>query len=108
MLSPEQVERIYIDTMRDLKSLIEQSEGSLAAFCRKHSIDRPNLSRVFSENNTSEMSVGMYQKICVALNIIPASAVCNYHVQITNLSLKHYLLIDNNAIRDSINIIAFK
>jgi hypothetical protein len=108
MLKPEQVERIYLDTMRDLKGIIETSEGSLAAFCRKYDIDRPNLSRIFSENNSSEMSVGMYQRICVALGIIPESAVCNYHVQITNLSLKHYLLIDNNAIRDSINIIAFK
>lgn len=105
MLKPEHIDRIYIDLIRDLKAII-QSKGTILGFCAKHKINRPNLMAVFSENNSKEISVGLYQRVCIALEIIPDTCVSSEHSSLFNLSLKQYLLIDNNAIRDSINIIS--
>lgn len=101
MLKEEKLNSIYIDLMRDLKAMIEQ-RGSMAAFCKAHGISRPNLVACFSETNPSEISVGLYQRVCVALGLMKEA-----NSSLTNLTLKQYLSIDNKAIYDSMISISY-
>lgn len=110
MLSNKQIERIYTELLRDLKPMIENHSGSMSAFCKTYGIDRSNLVKIFSENqdrkSQPDLSVGLFNRISVALGIMPASSAWPADSQVYSLSLKTYLLIDHNSIKDSMLIVS--
>lgn len=93
---------IYTETIEDLRAKIESKYTSVSKFCKAHDIDQFNLYKVFNKTNGQEISIGLYARIVSALGV---SGLDN--VATSNLSLKQYLEIDNNAILKSILIIKF-
>lgn len=92
---------IYNETIEDLRAKLESKFGSVSAFCELHEIDRTNLYKIFNKNGR-EMSVGLFARIMTALGVVGLEDVNS-----SNLSLKQYLEIDNNAILKSILFIKF-
>ncbi len=84
------------------EKVLAQAEPSVKGFCETYGIDRANLQKAFAAGNGKDISVGTYQRCCVALGLIPASCVMSTHPQIFNLSLRHFLMIDAGAIKDSV------
>jgi hypothetical protein len=93
---------IYKETVEDLRAKIESKYESVSVFCEVHDIDKYNLYKIFSKNNKGEMSVGLFARIVTALGVSGLENVTS-----SNLSLKQYLEIDNNAIYKSILAIKF-
>lgn len=93
---------IYKETIEDLRAKIESKYGSVSNFCKTHEIDRFNLYKIFNNTNGQEMSVGMFARILTAFEVKGLEAASG-----SNLSLKQYLEIDNNAILKSILMIKF-
>lgn len=93
---------IYQETIEDLKAKIESRYNSVAAFCKLYEIDRFNLYKIFNNTKGQEMSVGMFARILTAFGVEGLEKSHN-----SNLSLKKYLEIDNNAILKSILMIKF-
>lgn len=89
-------------TWENGKQVLTEAEPSIKGFCETYGIDRANLQKAFSRNTEKDLGVGTYQRCCVALGLIPASCVLSSHPQIFNLSLRHFLMIDGGAIKDSI------
>jgi hypothetical protein len=79
-----------------------QAEPSIKGFCETYGIDRANLQKAFSRTTDKDLGVGTYQRCCAALGLIPESCIISSHPQIFNLSLRHFLMIDAGAIKDSI------
>lgn len=90
-------ERIYKDVIQDLRLLIETKFGSVRKFSIETGIDRFNLSKIFSENHKNEMSIGTFVRICQGLGLTNSMLVDSHNVN-SDISLKHYLSIDNNLI----------
>lgn len=95
-------ETIYTETIEDLRAKIESKYEAVSKFCTVHDIDKYNLYKIFSRNNKSEMSVGLFARISTALGVKGLENVTS-----SSLSLKQYLEIDNNAILKSILLIKF-
>lgn len=95
-------ETIYRETIEDLRTNIEAKYINIHNFCQEHNIDKFNLYRIFSKQNSREMSVGLFARIMTALGVGGLENVTS-----SNLSLKQYLEIDNNAIFKSILLIKF-
>jgi hypothetical protein len=93
---------IYIETIADLRAKIESRNGSVLSFCTEHQIDRANLYKIFNNTNGQEMSVGLFARIMTAFGVEGLESVKS-----SQLSLKQYLQIDNNAILKSILLIKF-
>jgi len=93
---------IYKETIEDLRAKIESRYNSVSAFCKAHDIDRFNLYKIFNNTKGQEMSVGMFSRILTAFGV---EGLEKSHR--SNLSLKQYLEIDNNAILKSILMIKF-
>lgn len=102
----EAMQIIYKDTLTDLKAAIENKFGTLSALSVEAGIDRHNLSRLFSDTNPREMSIGTFVKICTSLGLIRASSV-SPEMHRSKISLKQYLEIDNNAVMKNILLIRF-
>lgn len=94
--------------MRDLKGRIEAKAGSFKKFCRKQNpqINNSVLSRAFSDNHTKEMSVGMFNRVCVGLGDMDPIRVHPNHY-LLNMSLKDYLMATDNPIFTAILAIRF-
>ena len=92
---------IYKETLEDLRADIEAT-GSVSKFCKKNEIDKFNLYKVFNGTNGQEMSVGLFARIMTALGSEGLEEVTS-----SQLSLKSYLEIDNNAILKAILAIKF-
>lgn len=104
-MSPEHIninQSIYRETIEDLRAKIESKHGSVKNFCEINGIDNFNLYRIFSKNSKREMSVGMFARIVTGLGVKGLE-----NVERSDLSLKSYLEIDNNAILKSILLIKF-
>lgn len=93
---------IYKETVEDLRAKIESKYGAVSHFCAEHNIDKFNLYKIFNGSNGREMSVGLFARIMTALGVSGLENVTS-----SNLSLKQYLEIDNNAIFKSILAIKF-
>lgn len=93
---------IYKETIEDLRAKIESRYGSVSKFCNDNGIDKANLYKIFNGTNGQEMSVGLFARIMTAMGVIGLEAVNS-----SQLSLKQYLEIDNNAILKSILLIKF-
>ncbi len=93
---------IYTETIEDLRAKINSDHVSVKKFCDTHEIDRFNLYKVFNGTNGQEMSVGLYARIITAMGVKGLEAAKD-----SNLSLKSYLEIDNNAVLKSILLIKF-
>jgi hypothetical protein len=109
MIRIEALDIIYRDTIQDLKSLIEvhvcpNGKSSIKAFAEFYGIDRSNLNKCLNGTNGQELSVGVFQRCCLALGLMHQNQVYDCKA-LMNLSLKSYLMIDNNAIKDSILMI---
>jgi hypothetical protein len=96
-------QNIYDETVADLRAKIEANFGSVLAFCKANDIDHANLYKIFNRTNGQEMSIGMFARICAGLGDPIASGITN-----SNLSLKQYLQIDNNAVFRCILNLTFK
>lgn len=83
-MAPELAQIIYDDTMRDLKARIEAKFGSFKKFCRMQNprINNSVLSRAFSDNHPKEMSVGMFNRVCVGLGDMEPSRVHPDHYKL--------------------------
>ena len=77
----------------------EEFQTGTAAFCRAYGINRTSLVRALSGNNERELSVGLYQRIAVALGYL---APQENDTELERLSLRVALRMDGNAIKDSI------
>lgn len=97
---------IYNDTMKDLRAAIVAKFGSFSELAKSTGLDRHNLSRLFSDQNPREMSIGTYITICDALGLCKASSF-PLEMARSKISLKQYLEIDNNAIIKNILLIRF-
>lgn len=109
MLTAEKAQEIYEDTVRDLRARIEShicpsGKSSVKAFCDEYGINRSNLVSILTSvdaGNTQktprEMSVGLFQKICVILGLIGENCTTD-EAAFYNLSLRLYMRINNNAI----------
>lgn len=97
---------MYEDTLADLRAIIESEYNSVAAFCASHGIDRFNLSKCWPEEGKKpkDMSVGLYLRICIGLGILSADAVAKDQLNYS-LSLRDYIVIDNNAVMKSLLLI---
>lgn len=93
---------IYRETIEDLRAKIESNYEAVSFFCEEFNIDKHNLYKIFSKNTKGEMSVGLFARIMTALGVSGLENVTS-----SNLSLKQYLEIDNNAIYKSILAIKF-
>lgn len=109
-LRPFDADGLYFETITNIRAIIESEYGSAAKFCKEVGIDRFNVSKIFTaaerwargeSDSTKEMSVGTYLKICIALRLIDGNCIPDYQLKFT-MSLKEYLLIDNNAVMKSI------
>lgn len=118
MLNLATAERIYKDLIINLRGEIEahvnpelyqpgqngeQYQTGTAAFCRAYGISRTNLVSCLTGKRT--LSVGLYQRIAVALGTLAPSSY-SPEATLQNLSLVTFLLIDSNGIKDSILITA--
>jgi hypothetical protein len=106
MLTAAKATEIYEDTIRDLRAAIEahvtpSGKNSTKAFCEAYDINRANLVRCLTGNNGRELSVGLFQKISQHLGILPAATIVDNEA-FYNISLKAYILINNNAIYSAI------
>lgn len=95
-------QNIYNDTLVELRVRMENKSGSVQKFCVEHDIDNLNLYKLFSKNSKREMSIGLFARICSALGNPVAAQVVD-----SNLSLKQYLEIDNNAVLKCIMALVF-
>src|SRR5688572_9544895 len=93
-LKPKTIEdTIYRNTMIELRAKIECEYGSVRKFAAKYKFQQHNLYRCFGDTDPQEMSIGLFARINIALgNPIDSN------LRASNLSLKQYLQIDNNAI----------
>jgi len=102
MLTAAKATEIYEDTIRDLRGAIEShvtpsGKASTKAFCEAYGINRANLVRCLTGNNGRELSVGLFQKISMHLGLINPATITDEEA-FYNISLKSYILINNNAI----------
>lgn len=97
---------LYEDTLKDLRSIIESEFGTVAKFCTVSDISRFNLSRCWPEEGKKpkDMSVGLYLRICIALGIMDKGVVTGEQLDFS-MSLRDYLVIDNNAVMKSVILI---
>lgn len=93
---------IYQETVEDLRTEIESNYGTIDHFSSQTKIDKFNLYRIFSKSNKKEMSVGLFSRIMTALGYEGLESAHG-----SNLSLKKYLEIDNNALLKAILLIKF-
>jgi DNA-binding phage protein len=98
----------YVQTLIELKNRIENDFGSVKAFCDATGIDRPNLVRAFSKENNKDMSVGLYIRCAIALNLMEKDAIGDYKedAQLFNLTLRNFLKIDTVAVWRSMFFVA--
>lgn len=114
MIDKATADKIYNETVQNLYGLIqghvipgrlnkagEQAEGSIKGFCDHYGIDRPNMMRVFNTNNAKDISVGLFQRCSFALGFMKQDE-CYDEAAIMNLSLRHFLRIDQGAVKDAI------
>lgn len=116
---------IYKETLVELRARIEAQYGSVQKFCHECKVDRANLYKIFNATKTrktnagnkakeklkaelkpQEMSIGLFTKICVHLGN-PVAVNSFAALSNSNLSLKQYLEIDNNAVFKCIMFINF-
>lgn len=110
-------EQLYQTTLVQLHLFIKTEYGTVKNFCDAHGIDRFNLSKCFNagaNESGKEMSVGLYLRCAVALGMLnpcdlgdlseePAEKI----QRIFPMSLREYLLVNNNAVLKSIMMIVF-
>jgi len=103
MLKPEVLNgEIYKNTLTELRLAIENTYPSLLAFAKEHKFDDKNLYKCFNQYGGQDMSVGLFSRIVSALGYAPAANINN-----SNLSLRSYLEIDNNAVFKSIMFVNY-
>jgi hypothetical protein len=76
-----------------------------SAFCRTYGIDRSNLVKCLGGHR--EMSVGLYQRIAVALGKLDAAQATDEAV-LLNLPLRVWLMMNHDAIKNSLMVINFQ
>jgi hypothetical protein len=107
-------DKIYTNTIEELRGFIDSHKNEahgmtgdtsqISAFCRAYSIDRSNLTKCI--NGQREMSVGLYQRVAVALGILSADQACNEQM-LLNVPLRMYLMMNHDAIKNSIMMLNF-
>lgn len=102
----EAIEKIYEDTVDNLSLLIQNKYETMTMFCDEHNISRFNLSKVFNKRDGVEMGVSLYMRCLHALGYI-SDADMNESVLEVRVSLKDYLMIDNNLIMKSTMLIQY-
>lgn len=79
---------------------------SIKCFCETFNIDRPNLMKAFKKGTSKDLGVGTYIRCCKALGLKSFTrediTAIEAEPAIFNLSLRHYLMINNGAVKDSI------
>ena len=98
------MDQIYRDTTESLKGLILARSESVKKFCEETNINRYNLGKVFNGTYGKEMSVGLYIRCLIGLELISSDSVSGDSL-LLNLSLRDYLRVDNNLIMQSIILI---
>jgi hypothetical protein len=76
-----------------------------SAFCRTYGIDRSNLVKCLGGHR--EMSVGLYQRIAVALGKLDAAQATDEAV-LLNLPLRVWLMMNHDALKNSIMVVNFQ
>jgi len=106
------IDRMYEDTIEDLRGTIQVKFGSVANFCRhceEQGLAKPeetNLSRIFSKNSSRSMSVGLYIRILIGLGLADQDAIIGETMEL-NLPLRLYLKIDHNIVMRSFNLFSY-
>jgi len=103
-------DKIYTNTIQELRGFIEghvydaDKEPSVAGFCKAYGIDRSNLVKCLQGQR--EMSVGLYQRIAVALGLMGKEHACE-DVFLFNVPLRMYLRINHDSVKNSIMMVNF-
>jgi len=101
------IDRMYTDTIEDLRGVITDKFGSIKKFCETEGMpEETNLSRIFSKKSNRCMSIGLYIRILIALGLVDKDAIIGETLDL-KLSLKLYLKIDHTAVFRSINTIPY-
>ena len=103
-------DRIYKDTVENLRSVIESEYESMKRFCEVSGLDRHNLSRALSPNNSRTMSVETFLRICNTLNDrigVDREMLATLGNSAKNISLRDYLVINHDAVMRGVLLINY-
>lgn len=106
----EQIDRMYFDSMENLKGEMQVHFGGVKPFCdhcEKNGlgqIDHFNLSKIFSKNVKSEMSVGLFIRILIGLGMAKPDDVLD-GVTDLNIPLRKYLKVNHDIVMRSFYIL---
>jgi hypothetical protein len=105
MIDVETADILYQETLRDLRMAISVFElpnkkgPSIQAFCECYGIARSNLFHCFA--GKGDLGVGLYMKIANILGILGTEYVVLQNLPVHNISLRWFLVLDSNAVKDS-------
>lgn len=104
-LTESQVDNVYKILLAKLSARIVQQHGTQAKFAAEKGFNRTSLVKQFSENIKQEMSIGMYFRLASALDILDSAGLSEFERE-CSIPLKTYLRINNNAVMQSLTLIA--
>ena len=106
MSKEKALDRLYYDSIENLKILILSQYPSVKNFCENHDIDRWNLNKIFANSYHKEMSIGLYMRCLKSLGMIDSNCMTEEQLNL-NVSLRSYLKIDNNMIMQTLMLLQF-
>lgn len=107
MINRATADLLYKETLQDLYGAIQTHElpdgsgPSIGAFCKYYKINRSNLFHVFRKEATSDLGVGLYLKIASILGLLGVEYIQFENTPVHNISLRFFLMLDSNAVKDS-------